>query len=177
MKKAVSIFLIFIAFLFTYFLQSNFFTWFNIAGVKPNLFIILILVIGLYGGKYVGITTGIVSGLLIDIFMSKEIGITAILLGAVGLLGAVLDKNFSKDSKFMVILMVVVTTIAYEFIGYVINIMLYNYSFEMLALLRKILIEALFNIFLTIIFYPLIQKAGYGLEETYKQTKILTRYF
>ena len=61
MKKAVSILLMFIAFLIIYFLQVNFFTWFNIAGVMPNLFVVLILVIGLFAGKYAGISTKDVS--------------------------------------------------------------------------------------------------------------------
>lgn len=59
MKKAISILLMFIAFLIIYFLQVNFFTWFNIAGVMPNLFVVLILVIGLFAGKYAGISTGL----------------------------------------------------------------------------------------------------------------------
>ena len=51
MKKTVSILLMFVAFLIIYFLQVNFFTWFNIAGVMPNLFILLIMVIGLFAGN------------------------------------------------------------------------------------------------------------------------------
>ena len=73
MKKAISILLMFIAFLIIYFLQVNFFTWFNIAGVMPNLFVVLILVIGLFAGKYAGISTGVVAGLFLDIFISKKI--------------------------------------------------------------------------------------------------------
>ena len=42
MKKTVSILLILLAFLIIYFLQANVFTWFNIAGVMPNLFIIVV---------------------------------------------------------------------------------------------------------------------------------------
>lgn len=72
MKKAVSILLMFVAFLIIYFLQVNFFTWFNIAGVMPNLFILLIMVIGLFAGKYAGISTGVVAGLFLDIFISKK---------------------------------------------------------------------------------------------------------
>ena len=38
-------------------------------------------------------------------------------------------------------------------------------------------IEMVFNVILTIILYPLIQKAGYYIENEYKGNKILTRYF
>lgn len=86
MKKILSIFIIFLVFVFIYFLQSNFFSWFNIAGVKPNLFIILVLFIGLFLGKIYGITWGIVIGLLIDFFISSAIGINAISLAVAGIL-------------------------------------------------------------------------------------------
>lgn len=177
MKKAVSILLMFIAFLIIYFLQVNFFTWFNIAGVMPNLFVVLILVIGLFAGKYVGISTGVVAGLFLDIFISKKIGVTAITLGLVGFIGALLDKNFSKDSRITLVLMVTILTVLYEILNYAINAIIFSYSLELVDFFIKLAIETLFNILITIIIYPLIQKCGYALEENFKETKILTRYF
>ena len=153
MKKAVCILLMFLAFLIIYFLQVNFFTWFNIAGVMPNLFVVLILVIGLFAGKNTGISTGIVAGLLIDIFISKKIGVTAITLGLVGFIGALLDKNFSKDSRITLILMVIILTVLYEILNYAINAIIFSYSLELIDFFIKLAIE------------------------TFKETKILTRYF
>ena len=86
MKKFLSIIIVFLVFVLIYFLQSNFFSWFNIAGVKPNLFIIFILFIGLFLGKIYGITWGIIIGLLIDFFVGSAIGINAISLTIAGLL-------------------------------------------------------------------------------------------
>lgn len=86
MKKIVSTIIIFLIFILIYFLQSNFFSWFNIAGVKPNIFIILVLITGLFIGKIYGATTGIVLGLLLDFFIGRKLGIYAIQLGLAGLL-------------------------------------------------------------------------------------------
>ena len=72
MKKAISIFMILVAFLIIYFLQANFFSWFNLAGIKPNLFVILILFLGLFAGGKIGISSGIVTGLLLDIKKKKN---------------------------------------------------------------------------------------------------------
>ena len=58
--------ILFIIFLIIYFLQANFFSWFNLAGVKPNIFIILVLFIGLFGGRKVALTYGIIIGIFID---------------------------------------------------------------------------------------------------------------
>ncbi len=62
MKKFfINICLVLIAFVI-YFLQSNFFNWFSIGGVKPNLFIIYILWIGLFGNKTMGVIYGMITG-------------------------------------------------------------------------------------------------------------------
>lgn len=96
MKKILSIIIIFLTFIFLYFLQANFFTWFNIAGVKPNLFIILSLFIGIFIGRIYGVSIGISLGLLLDFFISKAIGINAIVLGIAGLLRRNIYKKFFK---------------------------------------------------------------------------------
>ena len=51
MKKVLTIIALCITFIIVYLLQINLFSWATIAGVKPNLFIILALYIGLYSGR------------------------------------------------------------------------------------------------------------------------------
>lgn len=177
MKKTLAIFILILIFLISYFIQSNFFSWFTIAGIKPNIFIILVLCIGLYAGRRVGSILGIVFGLLLDIFVGKQIGISGILLGVVGFTGGNLDKNFSKDSKITIILMCIGATIAYEFINYIILILMYKMEFEVLAITKIALIEAVYNSILIIIFYPFARWIGYRMEDVFKGSNILTRYF
>jgi len=86
MKKALSIIIVFITFIFIYLIQENFFSWFTIAGIKPNLFIIFSVFIGLFLGKVYGFTIGTIFGLLLDLILSKRIGINAISIGICGLL-------------------------------------------------------------------------------------------
>ena len=50
-------------------------------------------------------------------------------------------------------------------------------NLELLAFVKILLIEVVFNIILTIIIYPIIQLTGYDVEEVFKGSKILTRYF
>ena len=110
MKKFIINIILIISFLIIYFLQANLFTWFKIAGVMPNLFVIYILFIGLYAHKSMGVTYGIIFGFLLDLFLSKKVGITAIMLGIIGIFGTILDKNFSKENRLTVIIMVSVST-------------------------------------------------------------------
>ncbi len=177
MKNLIVAIVSFIVFLIIYFLQINFFTWFNIAGIKPNLFVMLVLFLGLYTGERNGLFSGIVYGLFIDITMGRNIGISAIMLGIVGLLGGYFDKNFSKDSRIIIIAMVLGSTLLFELGTYMLNAFILNYTIEVLAFIKIILIEMLFNMLLTIILYPLMQRVGYTLENMYKSSQVLTRYF
>lgn len=96
MKKLLSIIIIFITFIFIYFLQSDFFNWFNIAGVKPNLFIIISLFIGIFIGKVYGASIGIILGLLLDLFIGNALGVNAIVLLAAGFMRRYIYKKFIK---------------------------------------------------------------------------------
>lgn len=175
-KTLINVFLIITA-IIIYYLQSNFFMWFNIAGVKPNLFVVLALFIGLFANRTMGIAYGVGIGTLIDILIGKTIGIYSISLGIVGFLAAVFDKNFSKDSRMTIIFMVAGSTIIFEIINYLLNYMILGINAEILNFIIILAIEVIYNIILTIILYSLIQKFGYYIENEYKGNKILTRYF
>jgi len=177
MKKTLIIIALIITFLIIYFLQANFFSWFTIATVKPNLFIIFVLFISLFAGYRVGISFGIISGLFLDIIIGKNIGTTALMLGVIGAIGGYFDKNFSKESKLTIILMVLGSTFIYEIGIYIIQIMRLSINVEILPFLIKLSIEAIYNMILTIILYPLVQKTGYRIENAFKGNNVLTRYF
>ena len=177
MKKTLSIFLMFVTFLIIYFLQSNLFNWFTIAGVKPNLFIIFTLFISLFAGVKIGTIYGIFFGLFIDIVIGRSLGVSSIMYGIIGAIGGYFDKNFSKDSRITIMLMVIGATLLYEIGNYIISIMQLSIQIEILSFVKILLIEVIYNIILIIILYPIIQKVGYKMEDIFKGQKILTRYF
>lgn len=177
MKKILINVLLFITFIIIYVLHSNLFSWFKIAGVMPNLFIIFILFIGLYSNKITGITYGIIIGLLLDLFIGKKVGITAIMLGTVAIIGVIFDKNFSKENRFTLIIMVMVSTFCFEAGSYFLSYFIYDNYIQIWPFVQILLVECVYNALLTIILYPLIQISGNKIEEEYKGNKILTRYF
>lgn len=160
-----------------YFLQSNFFTWFNIAEVMPNVFIIFVLFVGLFTNKTLGTIYGVIIGLILDLLFGTKVGIQAVSLGLIGFLAAIFDKNFSKDSRMTIMVMVLGSTIIVEVINYLLKYMFIGNSVEIFNFIRILILEVIFNLILTIIIYPLIQKFGYEIENEYKGNKILTRYF
>lgn len=177
MKKTLVITVFFIVFLLLYFLQANFFSWYNIAGIQPNLFIIFILFIGLFLGKIYGITFGVIFGFLIDLFIGKRIGLNSIMLGICGMIGGILDKSFSKDNRITFMLMTFAITILCEIINYTLQIILLGAEPAFVTFMKIVIIEAIYNTILLIILYPLIQKAGEKTEEIFSERETLMKYY
>ena len=85
-------------------------------------------------------------------------------------------KNF-KDSRMTIMLMVLGSTIIFEVGKYILNYFFIDVNVEIINFIKIMAIEVIYNLIITIIVYPLIQKAGYYIENEYKGNKILTRYF
>lgn len=177
MRKTVIVIGLIIAFLIIYFFQVNIFNVFTIAGVSPNLFVVYILFIGLFANQVAGISFGVICGLILDLIYGKTIGVTAIMLCAIGYLGSYFDKNFSKENKLTIMFMVIGSTLVFEFGTYFINSIILDFHREYLYFIKIVVIEILYNVLLTIILYPLIQKLGYIIDRNFKRQNILTRYF
>lgn len=177
MKKVLIHIGLIISFIIIYILQTEFFCEFTLAGVMPNIFIILMLYIGLYMGRTIGIIYGLICGIFIDLWIGKNIGITSIPLALIGLTSGILDKTFSKDSRLIVILMGIISTIIYEVIYYIIKYMVYSINVEILQFIKILSVETFYNVIIIIIIYPLMKKTGYEIENEIKGDKILTRYF
>ena len=143
----------------------------------PNLFVIYVLFIGLFASRTLGTIYGVATGLILDLLLGQQVGINAVTLGIVGFLAGVFDKNFSKDSRMTIMLMVFGSTFLVEVLNYLLNYMFLGINVEIMDFLKILGIEIIYNLILTIILYPLIQKAGYYIENEYKGNKILTRYF
>ncbi len=177
MRKVLIHISLIITFIIIYLLQTVFFSHFTIAGIMPNIFVILMLFIGLYMGRTMGIIYGISFGIFIDIWIGKNMGFTSIALAIVGLLSGVLDKTLSKDSRITVLLMGIISTIVYEVILYFLQYMFLGINVEVLSFIKILLIEVVYNMLIVIILYPLIKNVGYEIENEVKGDRILTRYF
>ncbi len=177
MKKTIIHISLIITTFIIYLLQANFFSWFNIAGIMPNLFVILILFIGLFGNRTMGTIYGLVIGIILDLSIGTKIGIYSIGLGLIGFVTTIFDKNFSKDSRMTIMVMVIGATVTFEVLAWLLNYIFVSTNIELLNFIKILVIEIIFNLILTIILYPLIQKAGYYIENEYKANTILTRYF
>lgn len=177
MEKTRTIICLILIYFLIYFFQANIFNYLTISGVKPNMFIIFILFIGLFAGRKVGLILGLIFGVILDSLISKSIGSNMIMYGILGLLAELLDKRFSKDSRLIMMIMVFITTIIFEVGIYMYNIAVYNYMIQISFFIKIVLIEATYNVLITIIIYPLIKRFGEYLENLFRPKSMISNYF
>ncbi len=123
-----------------------------------------------------GLICGVISGILLSLFIETNVIVEPIMLGTIGFVSGILEKNFSKESRLNIMIMVIVATFLYELGTYVLKILLYGTQLELLSFIKIILIEVIYNAMITIIIYPLIQLFGKKVEDKLFGNKIL-RYF
>ena len=128
-------------------------------------------------GKKVGLPFALILGIILDLLSGKIVGISSIMFSLIVILADVYNKNFSKDNRMTIIIMVISTTIIYELGKYIYDIFKLSIEIELIPFIKILVIECIYNTILTIICYPIIQKVGIILEENFKQKNRLTRYF
>lgn len=74
-------------------------------------------------------------------------------------------------------LMTIGATLTCEIISYLIQIIVFKLSIELLPFIKIVAIETLYNAMLIIIMYPLIERTGEILERVFKEKRILTKYY
>ncbi len=155
-----------------YFLQANIFPLIPINGIVPNLFVIFILVIGLFGNNFLAILFGIISGIFIDLSYSEVIGITPAMLCLVGFIATWFDSLWSKDERISIIIMVILSTFIFEFGSYFLKSLILDFEIESGVFFKILAIEELYNVLLTIIFFGVIKKFGYMMERKLKRSNM-----
>lgn len=79
-------------------LQSTLIQTISINSITPNLLLITVVSFGVLRGRYEGALTGIIIGLLQDIFYGQVLGFYALVYLYIGFFSGYLHRNFYRDS-------------------------------------------------------------------------------
>ena len=70
--------------------------------------------------------------------------------------------------------MVFIATFIFEFGSYFLKSIIFDFEIEIKIFFKILALEELYNVLLTIIFFGLIKKLGYGMERKLKRTNMYT---
>ena len=101
MKNYISMFImIIVGFIF----QTTIFRSLKIAGVSPNILVILTAIAGTMYGQYAGMFSGIICGLFVDLMYSSVIGVNIFIYAIVGFIIGMTNRIYIEDDIILPIM-------------------------------------------------------------------------
>ncbi len=134
-------------------LQSTVFRTFAIAGIAPNIMIILTSSFGFMRGRKEGMVIGFFCGLLADIFFGEIIGFYALIYMFLGYLNGLFKSIFYPEDIKLPIILISVSEIVYCILCYVFLFMLRGRMHFGYYFLHVILPEIVYTIVATLVVY------------------------
>lgn len=155
MKKLLAFLLFVIILIITYFIQINIFNTLTILNIKPNLFLIELVIFSIFLNKNYSFIFGAICGLILDFNFGKTIGIYALCFSTISYLVGTLTYNFSKESRLTQIIAIFLATILFN-IFYALILLCLKTNINLWTIIKTTIIEAIYNSLLLIILSKLL---------------------
>jgi rod shape-determining protein MreD len=139
-------------------LQVSFFSYLTLFGTTPNIIPLVAVSLGLLGGAMIGAICGFILGFLLDSVLFATLGISSLMLLAVGYLAGRYREGTEISNTLMPPLLIGVLTMAASAGFAAIQLMLGIDVQVSLLVLREIFVQGLLAFVLAIPFYPLIRR-------------------
>ena len=167
LKRFVATALILLA---AYLLQCTVFSKLELAGIKPNLMIIVTSSFGFMRGSREGMLVGFFSGLLIDIQFGDMIGFYALIYLLIGFINGFFEQMYYDEDIKLPLFLIILSEFIYGIVIYLLMFMLRS-DFDFLFYLNSIIVpELIYTIVVTIVVYPLILLVNNRLEAEEKRS-------
>lgn len=154
-------------------LQSTIVHSIKIRGIIPNTAIIVIVSMSLLRGSTEGAATGLVAGLLQDIFFGVSFGYYALFGMLLGFGVGKINKGFYRENYIMPVFVCSISTLAYESCIFLTGILFSGNTNYFYFLINLIIPEMVYNSILTILIYRVLFSINSVLEEKEKYKRKL----
>ncbi len=153
-----------------YLLQCTVFSNLELAGVKPNLLIIVTASFGFMRGPREGMLVGFAAGLMTDIQFGDMIGFYALIYLLAGFVNGLFERLYFDEDIKLPLFLIAVSEFIYGIIIYLLMFLLRS-DFNFLYYLNRIIIpELIYTIVITLGLYPLILFINHRLEAEEKRS-------
>ena len=147
-------------------LQTAVFSRLELAGVTPNLMLILTASFGFMRGRKEGMLVGLFCGLLMDISIGNYIGLFALLYLYLGYFNGFFRKIFYGDDLKLPMILIGATDLIHGLIMYLCLFLMYQKQDFGFYFFQLILPEMVYTIVVSIFLYYLILKVNQWLEKS-----------
>ena len=151
-------------------LQTSIFPRMRLAGVTPNIMVIIITSFGLIRGRKQGMMIGFFSGLLLDFFSGTNFGFYAIIYLYLGFLCGLFKKLFFGDDIKLPLVLIGLSDVIYGVVIFVLLFLLRGKYDFLFYLTNVILPEAVYTILIAIPIYYVILKINQRFDKENKRS-------
>jgi rod shape-determining protein MreD len=126
-------------------LQATIFNFLQVAEVKPDLLLIIVVLYGLLYGKKAGIL-GLVYGLFEDLMLGRYIGYNVLTKGILGFIVGLVEPKLFKDHILVPVIVLLLGTIVYGILSFIVGVIIGLYIIsEIEVFARIVIIQAIYN--------------------------------
>lgn len=137
-------------------LQTTVFKSISLAGVAPNLMLILTVLHAYMRGRTEGLLIGFICGLLCD-FYSSVIGPLAFIYMAIGFVVGHCRKFYFRDEFIIPTLLVAASNLVYGIYYYLVEFLLRGKTHFIFYFIHIILPEVIYTVLISLLVYRLLQ--------------------
>jgi len=145
-----------ISVLVCFFLQTSVFEHIQLAGVKPNILIILVASTAVMRGQKEGMLTGFVAGLLLDIFYGSYFGIFAFIYMVSGYCCGFFNRIYYEEDIILPLVLIGANDLLYGLLMYLKQGLLHNHRHFFFFFRTIILPEAVYTVAVGLILYRIL---------------------
>ncbi len=155
----------------TVLIQSTLGSYINVYGVKPNITIVVIVVVALLRNNIEGAVVGFFCGLLQDSASGMVIGFYALLGLYLGLTVSSLNKKLYRENVLIAVFLTFVFSVIYEYLVYFLNTFLRSPLGFIYPMQKVIIPEAIYNCVISIFVFIIVVKMHRRFEEFDKNSR------
>ena len=147
-----------------YLLQTTLFKAITLAGIVPNILLIITSSFGFMRGKNEGMFIGFFSGLIIDIFFGKIMGFYALVYMFIGFVNGFFRRIFYPEDIKLPMILIGFSDLLYSFLCYIFLFMLRGKLHLSYYFVHIMLPEVVYTVLVTLIIYKIILSVDEWLE-------------
>ena len=154
----IRVLIVFFELILCFLLQSAVMPAFSMAGVVPDLLLVLVITVAYTRGRVAGMLTGLAAGLLTDVCFHDMVGLCALFYLCIGYVAGYSQKIYDERDYMLPMLMMPVGEFLYSFAYYIAYFLLrsrteFGYYFVHLILPRMI-----YTVLVAAVLYPLFHR-------------------
>ena len=165
----VRILVIGIEIIICFLLQSSVFPHLELAGVVPDILMILVIATAYTQGILPGMFTGLFAGLLVDLFFGDVVGICALLYMVIGYLNGYSNNIYDRDDYTIPMILIALSEFVYCFFYYIFEFLLRGRLHLGFYAYRIMLPKVIYTVLIGVVLFKLFHMIHLGLLRLIKE--------